>query len=61
MNRFPTEEAYVSFTSLPAGQQAHVLENTQEEYRGSAHRMRTHLTILYLLESLSIGEKFLDF
>lgn len=61
MKSFTTEEACVSFPSLPAGQDAHVLENTQGKHHGWAHRMRTRLTALYLLESFSIGEKFLDF
>lgn len=61
MESLTTEEVYVSFVAVPAGQNAHALENTWAELHVLAYIMRTHLTVLDLLVSFSFGEKFLDF
>ena len=40
MRSFTTEEAYLSFISPHAGQNAHALENIWEEYHVSAYIMK---------------------
>lgn len=61
MESLTTEEAHMSFIALPAGQNAHTLENIWGELHVLDYKIRTHLTVLYLLESFSFGAKFLDF